>query len=283
MPRYWDARPLDTARPLATLAAMDREYLSALLDWYVAIGVDIAVDDAPHDRFAESAAPPPAADPPPRREPAAAPGPARRGGAPMFPDEAARDAREAAESAGDLETLRARLAAFDGCAQLKAAAAHFLYAAGAPGAPLMVLDFAPGEEDERSGEAFVGAEARLLDKMLKAIGQKRESAYLAYATPWRPPGARELNAGEVTALQPFLRRHVELAAPKILLILGDYAARAALGATDVAKLRGQWFDYDAGASRPRALLASSLDNLLKTPALKRRAWRDLRALAAALG
>ncbi|MBY6241829.1 uracil-DNA glycosylase family protein [Methylosinus sp. Sm6] len=264
---------------------MDRENLAALLDWYVAVGVDIAVDETPHDRFAESAAsPPPAAPSAPRREPlAVAPTPARRGaGAPVFPEEAAREAREAAAGAGDLETLRARLADFDGCAQLKAAAAHFLFSAGAPGAPLMTLDFAPGEEDERSGAAFAGKEARLLDNMLKAIGRDRSSAYLAYATPWRPPGARELNAGEAAALQPFLRRHVELAAPKILLLLGDYAARAALGATDVAKLRGQWFDYDAGAARPRALLAPSLDGLLKTPALKRRAWRELRAVAAAL-
>jgi DNA polymerase len=263
---------------------MDRDSLAALLDWYVSIGVDIAVDETPHDRFAESAAPPPAvaAAPAPRPEPAPV-APARRSaGAPIFPDEAAREAREAAETAGDLETLRARLAAFDGCAPLKATAAHFLFSAGVPGAPLMVLDFAPGEEDERTGAAFVGLEARLVDKMLKAIGRDRASAYLAYATPWRPPGARELNPGEVTALQPFLRRHVELAAPKMLLILGDFAARAALGATDAARLRGQWFDFDAGVARPRALLTSTLDGLLKTPALKRRVWRDLRAVAAAL-
>jgi DNA polymerase len=147
----------------------------------------------------------------------------------------------------------------------------------------MTLDFAPGEEEERSGEAFIGPEARLLDNMLKAVGLDRSSAYLAHATPWRPPGARELNAGEVAALAPFLRRHVELAAPEVLLVFGDYAARAALGSTDVARLRGQWFDYEAGSVRTRALLAPSLAALLKTPVLKRRAWRDLRAVAAALG
>jgi DNA polymerase len=87
----------------------------------------------------------------------------------------------------------------------------------------------------------------------------------------------------VSAILPFLRRHVELAAPKVLLIFGDYAARAALGSTDVARLRGQWFDYDAGAARPRALLLPSLTGLMTTPVLKRKAWRELRAVAATLG
>jgi DNA polymerase len=266
----------------APAAPDDQLRLLALLDWYVSIGVDLAVDEAPHDRFAESAATAAARPAPPApvaREPAPAPRiAASRPGAPVFTEEAARAAREAAEGAGDLETLRERLAAFDGCA-LKATAGYFLLSAGTPGAPLMVLDFAPGEEEERSGAAFIGAEARLLDKMLKAIGRDRSNAYLAYATPWRPPGARELNAGEIAALRPFLLRHVELAAPKFVLIFGDYASRAALGATDVAKLRGDCFDYEAGAARPRALLAPSLASLLETPILKRRAWRDLRAVA----
>lgn len=265
-------------------AAPDRLSLAALLDWYVAIGVDIAVDETPHDRFAESAAAratPPAEAPAVRREPA----PQQRGAAPRVTPQAdaSREARAAAESVGDLETLRERLAALEGCAQLKATAEHFLFSAGAAGAPLMILDFAPGEEAERSGEAFVGPEARLVDKILKAIGRDRTSAYLAYISPWRPPGARELNAGEVAAMLPFLRRHVELAAPKVLLICGDYAARAALGSTDVARLRGQWFDYEAGAARPRALLLPALAGMMTTPVLKRRAWRDLRAVAAALG
>jgi DNA polymerase len=274
----------------AAPAAPDDELrLLALLDWYVSTGVDLAVDESPHDRFAESAVaaaprPSPPAAPVAR---AAAPSPrsaaSRPGGGPVFTEEAARAAREAAEGAGDLDALRERLAAFEGCA-LRATAGHFLLSAGTPGAPLMALDLGPSEEEERVGEAFVGAEARLLDNMLKAIGRDRSSAYLVYAAPWRPPGGpRELNAGEIAALRPFLLRHVELAAPKVLLVLGNYACRAALGATDVARLGGQWFDYEAGAARPRALLLPSLASLLTTPILKRRAWRDLRMVAKALG
>ena len=302
--------------------------LAALIDWYLSIGVDMAVDETPHDRFAESAAPParaaePAvarapspgvAPPTPRMEPArearpsALPAEADAGSAsgnaskqksgvfprfnetrkdpsraaPVFPEEAARAARAAAAQATTIDGLRALLESFEGCA-LKATAGHFLFSAGAPGAPLMALDFSPGEEEERGGAAFVGPEARLLDNMLRAIGRDRSSAYLAYATPWRPPGARELNATEVAALNPFLRRHIALAAPRALLILGDFAARAALGSPDVARYRGGWFDYDCGGGTIRALLAPSLASLLRTPILKRRAWRDLRAVAAAFG
>lgn len=267
--------------------------LAALVDWYVSIGVDIAVDETPHDRFAESAAPPvrPAAPAPalvPAPPPAAAPRmeaarEARPGRAiPVFSEEASRAARDAAAQATTIDELRARLEAFEGCA-LKATAGYFLFSAGTPGAPLMALDFSPGEEEERGGAAFVGPEARLLDNMLRAIGRDRASAYLAYATPWRPPGARELNAAEVAALNPFLRRHIALAAPRALLILGDFAARAALGSPDVARYRGVLFDYDCGGATARALVAPSLASLLRTPILKRRAWRDLRALAAALG
>ncbi|CAN2534156.1 hypothetical+protein [Methylocapsa aurea] len=255
--------------------------LAALVDWYLSIGVDLAVDETPHDRFAESAAPPvrAAAAPPPAPAPRAAPPVARSlRSAPVFPEEAARAAREAAAGATTIDELRERLESFDGCA-LKATAGHFLFSAGAPGAPLMALDFAPGEEEERGGAAFVGPEARLLDNMLRAIRRDRSSAYLAYATPWRPPGARELNPTEIATLLPFLRRHVALAAPRALLILGDFAARAALGAPDVARYRGAWFDYDCGAGTVRALLAPSLASLIRTPALKRRAWRDLRTVA----
>lgn len=272
--------------------------LAALLDWYAAIGVDIAVDDAPHDRFAESeralgpapesgasaarASVAPVERPAsPARVAAAAPVAPRGGVAPAFPEEAARAARAAAAGAGDLDGLRQALESFDGCA-LKATAGHFLFASGTPGARLMVLDFSPGEEEERSGEAFVGPEARLLDNMLAAIGLDRKSAYLAYATPWRPPGGRELNVSETAGLLPFLQRHIELAGPDVLLVLGDHAAKAALGSNDIARLRGAWFDYACGERGLRAILSPGLSSLLKTPILKRRAWRDLRSVAAVL-
>lgn len=257
--------------------------LAALLDWYAAVGVDIAVDALPHDRFAESARPSPIDSPetalPPRSSPASA---QRRSSViPAFPHDAARAAQEAASAASSLADLRTRLEAFDGCA-LKTTASHFVFGAGSPGARLMVLDFSPGEEEERSGEVFVGASGRLLDKMLASIGLDRTSAYLAHYTPWRPPGGRELNKLEAATLLPFTRRHVELASPDILLLLGEPTAKAMLGATDIVRLRGGWFNCPCGAVGVQAALSPGLESLLKTPVLKRRAWRALRAVASAL-
>lgn len=282
--------------------------LAALLDWYVACGVDIAVDAAPHDRFSESARPtthaePPeaaasAADPienrsetrpPPRRwnesrtrvrvGDAESPARLRTDALSVVPDDVALAAREAASAATDLADLRARLEGSGGCAL--AATARFVFAAGTPGARVMVVDLMPGECADRSGEAFAGVEGRLVDNMLAAIGLDRDSAYLAYFSPWRSPGGREPNPRETAALLPFARRHVELAAPEILLVLGEAATRAMVGA-DERVTRGEWFDFACGGAKVRATPFYGLGSLLKSPGLKRTAWRDLRVVAAAL-
>jgi uracil-DNA glycosylase family 4 len=281
----------------ANATAIDKQALAALLDWYVAVGVDIAVDDAPHDRYAESAAREQAGARPaearvssPRapqdiRPPLAGASPApktRASVAPLFPEDAARAAEEAASGASDLGDLALRFAAFDGC-PFKFMASHFLFGAGKPGARLMILDFAPGEEEERSGVAFSGAPSVLLDNMLASIGFGRETSYLAYFSPWRPPGDKPASAAEEAALLPFARRHVELAAPKVLLILGEPTARAMLQ-TNLSGLRlqGAWFDCQCGGVTTRAMALPSLANVLKTPSMKSAVWRHLRKVAAAL-
>ena len=284
----------------------DRRVLAALLDWYTASGVDLALDDAPHDRFAECAArmesgPAPdiavapdahpaleascevPAHRPPRAVPAAS---ARLPAAPVFPDEAVRDAEAAAARARTLDELRESLEAFEGCG-LKRLAERFHFCAGAPGARLMVLDIAPGEEEERGGEAFRGLEAALLDNMLAAIGLTRETAYLAYFSPWRPASEGAVPPHEAAALAPFARRHVELARPELVVLLGDPLARLVFGVQESgARTYGRWLEETAGeaprAIAPRVMALPSLRAMLKTPTLKRAAWRGLRAVAQAL-
>jgi uracil-DNA glycosylase family 4 len=277
------------ADPLTT---SPHDALTALLDWHLSVGVDIAVDDFPHDRYAECAArarlkvkPSKSPDPPPRASISIATPPTRAkvNAAPTpFPEEAARLAEEAATAAANLDELAARLADFDGCA-FKSMATHFLFAAGAPEARLMVLDFAPSEEEERSGAPFSGKAATLLDNMLAAIDLDRNASYLAYFSPWRPPGDKQASPAEQGALLPFARRHVELARPDILLILGEPTARAMLQTSlSGAHLRGRWFDCVCGTRTTRAIVLPSLANVLRTPSLKRNIWRDLRMVAAAL-
>ncbi|MFO1103492.1 MAG: uracil-DNA glycosylase [Methylocystis sp.] len=268
-----------------------RAALLALLDWYVESGVDLALDEAPHDRYADSAlasvAPvaeiaEPAARPTPpppsiameRPRPAAAPI--------VAPDAAVRAAEEAAAGARGLDDLAARLAEFPH-APFRDMAQHFLFGAGKADARIIAFDAAPGATEEASGEAFGGLSAKLLDNMLAAIGLDRASASLAYVSPWRPPGDRALTPHEAAIFAPFARRRVELAQPEILLLFGETPARAMLATNQpVGKLRGKIHEARCGAHVARAFVFSSLEAMLKSAALKPAAWRDLRKAAEAL-
>ncbi|GLK79313.1 uracil-DNA glycosylase [Methylopila turkensis] len=262
----------------------------ALLDWYAAMGVDVGIEETPQDRFAESAARK-AAAPPPRatqspRAPAAEPAPLPRPGpadaALGSAEETASAARAAAAEAATLAELRAILERFDGCA-LKATASRTVFADGTPGARVMLVGEAPGREEDLSGLPFVGRSGQLLDRMLAAIGLDRSSAYIANVIPWRPPGNRTPTPQETETCLPFIRRQIELAEPDVLVALGGAAAQTLFRAKDgILKLRGRWLDYDAGPRRIKAIATLHPAYLLRSPAQKKFAWRDLKAIRRAL-
>ncbi len=267
-----------------------RAALLALLDWYVESGVDLALDEAPHDRYADSAranvAPvaqiaAPATLAPPSQPPADER--SRRPAALIVaPDEAIRTAEQEAANARDLDELAARLADFPH-APFRDMAQHFLFGAGAAGARLIAFDAAPGATEEASGEAFSGLSAKLLDNMLAAIGFDRSSASLAYVSPWRPPGDKALTPHEAAIFAPFARRRVELARPEVLLLFGETPARVMLATKEpIGKLRGKIHDARCGAHVARAFVFSSLEAMLNGAALKPAAWRDLRKAAETL-
>jgi DNA polymerase len=267
-----------------------RAALLALLDWYAESGVDLALDETPHDRYADSArggvaTPAQLAEPaavPISPQPLAAERPRRAAPPIAAPDEAIRAAEEEAAGARDLDELAARLADFPH-APFRDMAQHFLFGAGAADARLIAFDAAPGATEEASGEAFCGLSAKLLDNMLAAIGLDRSSASLSYVSPWRPPGDRALTPHETAIFAPFARRRVELARPEVLLLFGEAPARIMLTANEpVAKLRGKTFEARCGAHVARAFVFSSLEAMLKSSALKPAAWRDLRKAAEAL-
>lgn len=259
----------------------ERQALLALLDYYRALGVDCALDETPRDRYAESAREPAPAPPPPaperlRPKPAAG----RTTAPPRAPQEAERAAKAIAAAARSLDELRQGLAAFDAGGSI-AKARHFLFAAGVP-VELMVLDYAPGETEERSGAPFSGPEARLLGAMLAAIGRSFESAYCAYFSPWRPPGGQRLTPHAAAALAPFARRHIELTRPKVVLLLGDTATSLAPPGGARGSLYAQRFDLRLEEASPVAISAPGLSAMLNIPALKSQAWRALRLAAEVL-
>ncbi len=201
-----------------------REALKALIEWYVEAGVDLAVDETPHDRF-QSVVPSPEARPLTRSAaaPAAVAPPPPRAAA-LAPDEAANEARRRAAAATTLEELRAMLQAFDGCG-LKQTASRMVFADGSPGARVMLVGEAPGAEEDREGVPFVGRSGKLLDRMLAAVGLARSDCYIANVIPWRPPGNRTPTPQETAVCLPFIERQIELAAPQALVCLGAHRRR----------------------------------------------------------
>ncbi|MEW6121768.1 MAG: uracil-DNA glycosylase [Pseudomonadota bacterium] len=282
--------------------------LSEILAFHAQAGVDVALEEAPVNRFATAAAARElqrTAAPAPQARPAAAPArpqaapsgpqgarpaPAAQG-TPVFsmpnvsappPDEAVMAAREAARAAGSLEELRDILERFDGC-PLKRTATRLVFADGNPQARVMLVGEAPGRDEDAQGLPFVGRSGRLLDLMLAAIGLDRTSAYIANVIPWRPPGNRTPTPQETAICLPFIRRQVELADPDILICLGNPSAQTLLGVTEgITKTRGRFFPYDTGTRTIRAMPTFHPAYLLRTPLGKRLVWRDLLEVEAAL-
>ncbi|WP_428526070.1 uracil-DNA glycosylase [Pseudorhodoplanes sp.] len=258
-----------------------------LLNFYAEAGVDVALDEAPANRFADAslevvapASTPPAArlraDPAPAM-PAAAPA------APPPPEEAIMAARAAAKSAASLEALREIMNAFEGCA-LRTTAKQLVFGDGSPDARLMFVGEAPGSEEDQTGIPFVGKSGQLLDKMLAAIGIARSEVYIANIVPWRPPGNRDPAIHETQICLPFIQRQIELVDPELLVCLGKPSMVTLLGVTDgIKRARGRWFSYKTDARDIRAMPVFHPAYLLRNPIEKRFAWRDFLAIKKALG
>src|SRR5579862_8336220 len=213
---------------------------AALLRWYVEMGVDEAVDDAPHDYFArpERAAPPtaPLAKELPIKAPSA---PAVTSSAVLAaPGSNAAAARQAAEAATTLDELRAAIASFDGCA-LRRTATNTVFSDGIAHAPVMIIGEAPGADEDRIGRPFVGRSGQLLDRMLAAIGlDRQQNVYITNILFWRPPGNRKPTDDETAACLPFVWRHIALNAPKVVVLCGGTATATLLHrAEGITKLR----------------------------------------------
>ncbi|MBZ6075965.1 uracil-DNA glycosylase [Microvirga puerhi] len=269
----------------------DREALQALLDFHVEAGVDLALDEAPHDRFAEPAPQRPSERPAlePRAEsPRQAPVPATPARAlPMAaagtPEDAAHLARELAHGAKSLEELEGLLARFEGCA-LKFSAKNLAFSDGNPEGRVMLVGEAPGADEDRIGKPFMGRSGQLLDRMLAAVGLDRTQVYVANIVPWRPPGNRTPTPQEVAICKPFIARQIELASPEFLICLGGPAAQNLLDIKDgILRTRGRWFTYKTGDGREiRTLPTLHPAYLLRQPLQKRLGWRDFQALRRAL-
>jgi DNA polymerase len=179
-----------------------------------------------------------------------------------------------------LAELKAALEAFDGCA-LKRNAQNTVFADGTPDRRIMFIGEAPGRDEDRAGLPFVGRAGKLLDKMLDAIGlDRRANAYITNVINWRPPENRDPTPEEAASCLPFLRRHIELAAPEIIVLLGAVSVRYVMGKNDgIMRLRGKWLEYFVGGRMIPVMPTLHPAYLLRRPIDKKLAWRDLQAIA----
>lgn len=257
-----------------------------LLRWQMEAGVDETIGERPVNRFEIAAVAARAVTPQPATTghgpgaASASPSPPPSLPAPPTRERAVHTAADLAGRAHTLEELRAALEAFDGCA-LKHTATNLVFADGNAEARIVLIGEAPGAEEDRKGLPFVGPSGRLLDRMLASIGLDRTTVLISNIIYWRPPGNRNPATSEVAMCMPFVERLLELVDPDILVALGGPSASALLGQKEgIGKLRGRWFTYQTpGLARPiaaRALFHPAY--LLRSPAQKRLAWRDLLAI-----
>ena len=261
----------------------------AVLTWLVEAGADEAIGAAPVNRYVAA---PAAAKPEPEmaaraapREPAPATLWQPPAGQLTSTDSALASARELARAANSLAELKDALDAFEGCDTLKQPAMNLVFGDGNPESRIMILGEGPGAEEDRRGLPFVGVSGQLLDRMLACIGLDRSTVYISNVLFWRPPGNRTPTGDEIAACLPFVERHIELADPEYLLLLGGISAKTLLGRSEgILKQRGKWAHYQhASMARPIPAMPSLHPAyLLRQPAQKRLAWRDFLALQEAV-
>jgi uracil-DNA glycosylase family 4 len=266
--------------------------LRELLAWYVEAGADEAIGEVPVNRYrAPDPVDRPTPTPTPTQPQASIPSPPDSFSSPpaLSPsltstNNVMKSASELAAAANDLAALAEALASFDGCA-LRDTATNLVFADGNADSQVMIIGEAPGADEDRQGRPFVGMDGQLLDRMLASIGLDRSSSYISNILPWRPPGNRKPTPNEVTVCLPFLRRHIELINPKILVLVGGTSAQALLGvAHGIPRLRGRWHDYtgvERASEKASPIPAMPIFHpayLLRKPGMKREAWRDLRKI-----
>jgi len=204
---------------------------------------------------------------------------------PSLPHEPIRPAGEASEETvtptrpssrlADLDwsSLQTRVADCTLC-ELHHSRFQTVFGVGDPQADILVIGEAPGADEDRQGEPFVGRAGQLLNAMLKAIGLAREQVYIANILKCRPPNNRDPKPGEVELCSAYLQRQIELIQPKLILALGRIAAQRLLhSSAPLGRMRNQLHQYDATGTP--VIVTYHPAYLLRSPAEKRKAWEDL--------
>jgi len=161
--------------------------------------------------------------------------------------------------------------------ELKKNATNMVFGDGNPNAKIMIVGEGPGAQEDAEGIPFVGRAGKLLDKMLKSINLNRTKVYISNVVNYRPPANRRPTDIEIARYFPFLKSHVEIINPKILILLGSTALNTIIGNAEViSRARGKWLQKEIGKSKPWIIASFHPAFLMRQPEQKKLAWIDLK-------
>ena len=182
------------------------------------------------------------------------------------------------DKAENLERLKKSIGAIKNCS-LKSSATNIVFSDGNPKSKIMLVGEAPGSNEDQEGLPFVGRAGALLDKMLASINLNRKNVYISNIINYRPPENRRPTDEEVNRYLPFIKKHIEIINPKILVLLGSTAMNALIGNDVViSKARGKWIDKEFGSCKTSIIVTFHPAFLMRQPAQKKMAWIDLKMI-----
>ena len=177
-----------------------------------------------------------------------------------------------------LNKLKKKIYLIKNC-ELKRNATNLVFADGNINSKIMILGEGPGADEDAKGKPFVGRAGKLLDKMLSAIKLDRKKVYISNVVNYRPPANRKPTEVEIERYLPYLKSHIEIINPKILVLLGSTALNALVGNEIViSKARGKWMQKEIGAAKPWVIASFHPAFLMRQPEQKKMAWIDLKMI-----
>jgi len=177
-----------------------------------------------------------------------------------------------------LENLKKQLNSIDNC-KLKSNSKNIVFGEGNIDSPIMLIGEAPGEIEDKVGNPFKGESGELLDKMLIAINIKRQNIYTSYAINFRPPEDRKPTSPEIKRYSNFLKEHISIIDPKIIILMGSTAMEAVTGINEkISSERGKWKEIILNNNTYPLMITFNPSYLIRYPDNKKYSWEDLKKI-----
>jgi len=177
-----------------------------------------------------------------------------------------------------LEKLKQNIRLIKNC-ELRKNATNLVFGDGNINSKIMIIGEGPGAQEDLEGKPFVGRAGKLLNKMLEAIQLNRTKVYISNVVNYRPPENRKPTESEIERYLPYLKNHIEIINPKILILLGSTALNAIVGNEIViSKARGKWMQKEIGSTKLWIIASFHPAFLMRQPEQKKLAWVDLKMI-----